>query len=612
MAQTTKRIKVNALDFDEIKDNLKTFLSAQDKFQDYDFEGSAFNILLDVLAYNTHYNNLYTNLAVNEMFLDSASKRSSVVSLAKMLGYTPNSAKCAKAYVNATITAPTYNPDVITLPANQPFLTSIDGISYTFYNVSDVTTVAVGGTYSFNNVELIEGIPLTYSYSIRNGQKYIIPNQNVDLTTLVVKIRETPDDDTYVVYTPAESITQLDSNTKSYFVKELDDGIYEVYFGDGVVGYKPVDGNYLTFEYYVSSLEGPNGANTFSYAGTALLGSGLTVVASTEALGGASPEDVESVKYNAPRLFAAQNRAVTTEDYKSLIYKNFPQADSVVVWGGEDNDPPVYGKTFICVKPTDTTKLTDSQKDFIRNNIIAPKSIVSITPEFIDPEYFNVQIDVTAYYNAKISDKTPAQLETLIRNAIYAYDDTNLKKFDGVLRYSQLVRLVDEVDQAIVNNTTKILVRREFTPRYNLSSEYKLNMINPIFNSTIPAESVISTGFYIPNTANVHYIDDDGQGNLRLFYFDAQQNKYIVDPSIGEVNYAKGTLIVRNLTITSMADAAFEFVLKPESYDVVTAYNQIVQVARNYLNVKVVNDMTAAGSNQAGKNYIFTSIRNLK
>ena len=612
MAQTTKRIKVNALDFDEIKDNLKTFLSAQDKFQDYDFEGSAFNILLDVLAYNTHYNNLYTNLAVNEMFLDSASKRSSVVSLAKMLGYTPNSAKCAKAYVNATITAPTYNPDVITLPANQPFLTSIDGISYTFYNVSDVTTVAVGGTYSFNNVELIEGIPLTYSYSIRNGQKYIIPNQNVDLTTLVVKRRETPDDDTYVVYTPAESITQLDSNTKSYFVKELDDGIYEVYFGDGVVGYKPIDGNYLTFEYYVSSLEGPNGANTFSYAGTALLGSGLTVVASTEALGGASPEDVESVKYNAPRLFAAQNRAVTTEDYKSLIYKNFPQADSVVVWGGEDNDPPVYGKTFICVKPTDTTKLTDSQKDFIRNNIIAPKSIVSITPEFIDPEYFNVQIDVTAYYNAKISDKTPAQLETLIRNAIYAYDDTNLKKFDGVLRYSQLVRLVDEVDQAIVNNTTKILVRREFTPRYNLSSEYKLNMINPIFNSTIPAESVISTGFYIPNTANVHYIDDDGQGNLRLFYFDAQQNKYIVDPSIGEVNYAKGTLIVRNLTITSMADAAFEFVLKPESYDVVTAYNQIVQVARNYLNVKVVNDMTAAGSNQAGKNYIFTSIRNLK
>jgi hypothetical protein len=311
-------------------------------------------------------------------------------------------------------------------------------------------------------------------------------------------------------------------------------------------------------------------------------------------------------------MFAAQNRAVTTEDYKTLIYKNFPQADSVVVWGGEDNDPPIYGKTFICVKPTDTARLTDGQKDFIRNQIIAPKSVVSITPEFVDPEYFNVQIDVTAYYNAKVSDKNPAQLETLIREAIYAYDNTNLKKFDGVLRYSQLVRIIDEVDQAIVNNTTKILVRREFTPRYNLSSEYKLNMINPIFKSTIPAESVISTGFYIPNTANIHYIDDDGQGHLRLFYYDAQQNKYIVNPSIGEVNYANGTLIVRNLTIASMADASFEFVLKPESYDVVTAYNQIVQVARNYLKVNVINDMTAAGSNQAGKNYIFTSIRNLK
>ena len=611
MAQTTKRIRVNALDFDEIKDNLKNFLSAQEKFQDYDFEGSSFNILLDVLAYNTHYNNIYQNLAVNEMFLDSASKRSSVVSIAKMLGYTPNSAKSAKAYVNATITAPTYYQSVITLPAGQPFLTSIDGISYTFYNTSDVTTVAVGGSYTFNDIELIEGTPLTYNYTIRQGQKYVIPNENVDLSTLIVKIRETATDDTFIVYTPAESMTQVDSSTKSYFIKELDGGIFEVYFGDGVVGYKPIDGNYLTFEYYVSNLEAPNGANTFSYAGTSLLGSGLTVTASTAAFGGTSAETVDSIKYNAPRLYAAQNRAVTTEDYKSLIYKNFPQAQSVVVWGGEDNDPPIYGKTFICVKPTDTIKLTDGQKDYIKTNIIAPKSIVSITPEFIDPEYFNVQIDVTASYNAKISDKTPAQLETLIREAIYEYDDANLKKFDGVLRYSQLVRLVDEVDQAIVNNTTKIVVRREFTPRYNLSSEYKLNMINPIFNSTIPAESVISTGFYIPNTSNVHYIDDDGQGNLRLFYFDAQQNKYIVNPKIGEVNYSKGTLIVRNLTITSMADASFEFILKPESYDVVTAYNQIVQVARNYLSVKVVNDMTAAGSNQAGKNYIFTSIRNL-
>jgi len=609
MAQITKRIKVNSLDFDDIKSNLKEFLKAQDKFQDYDFEGSGFSILLDVLAYNTHYNNLYTNLAVNEMFLDSASKRSSAVSLAKMLGYTPNSAKCAKALVNCTITAPTYNPEVVTLPSDQPFLTSIDGVSYTFYNTSDITTVAVGGLYTFNDVELVEGTPLTYSYTIQTGQKYVIPNTNVDLTTLKVKIRENATDDTYLVYTPADSMTSLDSNTKSYFIKELDDGIFEIYFGDGIVGYKPQEGNFLTLEYYVSSLEGPNGANTFSYAGSALLGSGLSVLSTTAALGGSSPETIDSIKYNAPRLYAAQNRAVTTEDYKTLIYKNFPQADSIVVWGGEDNDPPVYGKTFICIKPTDSSKLTTAQKDYIKTNIISPKSIVSITPEFIDPEYFNVEMNVTAYYNSKISDKTPAQLETIIRDAIYAYDDSTLKKFDGVFRYSQLVRIIDECDQAIVNNTTKIVVRREFTPRYNLSSEYKLNMINPIFNSTIPAESVLSTGFYIPNSANVHYIDDDGVGNLRLFYFDAQQNKFIVDPTIGEVNYSKGTLIVRNLTITSMADIKFEFILKPESYDVVTAYNQIVQISRQNLTVSVINDMTAAGSNQAGKNYIFTSIR---
>lgn len=605
----TKRIKVNELDFDAIKSNLKEFLRGQEQFQDYDFDGSSFSILLDLLAYNTHYHGIYTNLAVNEMFLDSASKRSSAVSLAKMLGYTPTSAACSKAYVNATITAPTYNPDVVTLPAGQPFLTSIDGVAYTFYNTSDVTTVSAGGFYTFSNVELIEGTPLIYSYYIANGQKYVIPNKNVDLTTLKVKLRDTATDDSYIVFAKAESMTSLDSTTKAYFIKELDDGLYEIYFGDGIVGYKPVDGNYLTLEYFVSSLEAPNGANTFSYSGSAILGSGLTVVASAAAYGGSSPETIESIKYNAPRLYAAQNRAVTTEDYKSLIYKGFPQAESVVVWGGEDNDPPIYGKTFICVKPIDTNKLTQAQKDFIKNNIIAPKSIVSITPEFIDPEYFNVQINVTAYYNAKISDKTPSQLETIIRESIYAYDDENLKKFDGIFRYSQIVGLIDDSDQAIVNNTTKISVRREFTPRYNKSSEYKLNMISPIYRSTIPAESVMTTGFYIPNSANVHYIDDDGIGNLRLFYLDANQNKNIVDSTIGTVNYSTGTLVVRNLTITSMADAKFEFILKPESYDVVTAYNQIVQVARDYLTVNVINDMTAAGSNQAGKNYIFTPIR---
>jgi len=605
----TKRINVAELDFDAIKNNLKQFMAGNDQFSDYDFEGSAFSILLDVLAYNTHYNALYTNLAVNELFLDSASKRSSVVSLAKNLGYTPNSALCSKAFVNATITAPTLNPDVVTLPAGQPFLTSIDGVSYTFYNTSDVSTVSASGFYTFNNVELIEGNQLTYSYMVSEGQRYIIPNSNVDLTTLKVKLRETETDDLFTVFTPAESLTTLDSTTKAYFVKEIDDGLYEIYFGDGIVGYKPLPGNYLTFEYFVSSLDAPNGANVFSYAGSAILGSGLTVVTTTAALGGSAPETINSIKFNAPRMFAAQNRAVTTEDYKTIIYKNYPQAQSVVVWGGEDNDPPIYGKTFICVKPTDAAKLTQTQQDFIRNNIIAPRSIVSITPEFVDPEYFNVQISVTAYYNTKVSDKTPAQLETIIRDAIYEYDDTELQQFNGVLRYSQLVRLVDEADTAIVNNTTRVQIRREFTPRYNLSSEYKLTMINPIYQSVVPDESVLTTGFYIPNSANIHYIDDDGVGNLRLFQFDANKNKVIVNSEIGTVNYTNGSLIVRNLTITSLADAAFEFVIKPESYDVVPAYNQIVQVARAYLQVSVVNDFTAAGSNQAGKNYTFTSVR---
>jgi hypothetical protein len=608
MAQN-KRISVAELDFDAIKENLKSFLRGQEQFQDYDFEGSSMSVLLDLLAYNTHYNNIYTNLAMNEMFMDSASKRASVVSLAKMLGYTPNSALCAKAYVNATITAPTTSPAVITLPAGQPFLTSIDGVAYTFYNTSDVSTTNANGSYVFSNVELVEGSPLKYSYTVAPGQRYVIPNANVDLTTLKVKLRETPTSDIFYVFSAAESLTEVGPLTKVYFVKEIDDGLYEVTFGDGVLGFPPEAGNYLTFEYQVSSREAPNGANVFAYAGSALLGSGLTVVTTGAAFGGSSAEDIDSVKFNAPRMYAAQNRAVTTDDYKALIYKYFPEADSVVVWGGEDNEPPVYGKTFICVKPKDATKLTQQQKDYIRYTLIGPRSVVSITPEFTDPEYFNVQISASVYYNEKISDKSPAQLETLVKNAIYNYDDTELQRFDGILRFSNLVRIIDEADTSIVSNTTRLVVRRQFAPRYNLSAEYKLTMINPIYQSEVPEDAVTTTGFYIPNSSTVHYMDDDGVGNIRLFYLDTNNNKVIVNPTIGSVDYPTGTVVVRNLTITALADQIFEFVMKPESYDVVPAFNQIVQISREYLTVNVVSDKTAAGSNQGGKNYVFTSIR---
>jgi hypothetical protein len=611
MATNNKRITVSDLDFDSIKANLKTFLQGQSEFSDYDFEGSGLSVLLDVLAYNTHYNGVYTNLAVNEVFLDSASKRASVVSLAKMLGYVPRSAKCARAVVNATITAPTSSPGTVTLPANQAFNTSIDGVSYTFYNRSAVTTARnTAGNYVFSNLPIVEGTPLQYKYTVAAGVRYIIPNANMDIDTLTVRVQENANADFFQVYTRAESLTDASSTTKVYFIKEIDDGLYEISFGDGVLGQQLNNGNVITLDYFVSGLEAANTAGNFTYGGTSLLGSGLSVTTVSRAMGGASPEDINSIKYNAPRMYAAQNRAVTPDDYKAIILSQFPEASSVSVWGGEDNDPPIYGKTFICVKPRDASKLTNLQKEFIVNNILQQRNIVSITPEIIDPEYFNIKVTSFVYYNPRETTKTPTQIETIVKDAILNYNATELERFDGVLRFSKLSRIIDSADPAITNNTSRIMVRRQFAPVYNISSEYKLNLINPISQDGGKQGDVFaSTGFFIPNSTRVHYLDDDANGNIRLYYIGPNFDKVIADPAIGTIEYEAGRVIVRNLTITALDDVIFEMQVKPESYDVVSALNQIVQIDPTLLIVEAIADQTANGDLRAGYNYDFQSIR---
>lgn len=611
MATNNKRIQVSELDFDAIKDNLKTFLRGQSEFSDYDFEGSGLSVLLDVLAYNTHYNALYTNLAVNEMFLDSASKRASVVSLAKMLGYIPRSAKCATVTVNATISSPTTSPDVVTLPANQPFTTSIDGESYTFYNRGAQTVArSTNGTYTFANLILTEGTPLQFKYTVAPGTRFIAPNANIDLNTVTVSVQETSSSDVFVNYTRAEKLTDVTSLTRVYFIKEIDDGLYEVQFGDGVIGQQLNNGNVVTIDYFVSSLQAPNTAFTFTYGGATLLGSNIAVTAISRASGGAESEDINSIKFNAPRLYAAQNRAVTPDDYKSIILSQFPEAQTVAVWGGEDNDPPIYGKTFISIKPTDASKLTQLQKDFVSGNILQARNVVSITPEIIDPEYFNVKVTTFVYYNPRDTTKTPTQIETIVKEAIIQYNEDDLEKFDGVLRYSKLTRIIDNSDPAIVNNITRIMVRRQFAPAFNISSEYKLNLINPISQDGGNQGNVFaSTGFFIPNSTQVHFLDDDSLGNVRLYYSNPNFDKVVVDPAIGVIDYQAGRVTVRNLTITALDGPIFEMQVKPESYDVVSALNQIVQISSELLEVSAIADNTINGDLQAGFNYNFQSIR---
>ena len=613
MAITTnnKRMSVSELDFDTIKTNLKTFLSGQTEFQDYDFEGSGLSVLIDLLAYNTHYNGIYTNLAVNEMFLDSASKRASVVSLAKMLGYTPRSAVCARAVVNATISAPTSSPDVATLSARQPFSTSIDGKSYTFYNLEDVTVArSTSGNYTFSNLSIIEGTPLSYKYTVATGVRYIIPNANIDVSTLTVQVQESATSDLYDTFTRAEDLTAVTDITKVYFLKEIDDGLYELTFGDGILGVALNTGNVVTIDYFVSSLDAPNSANIFTYNGSAILGSNLSVVTTTAAANGSASEDINSIKFNAPRLFAAQNRAVTPDDYKSLIYSKFPAAQTVSVWGGEDNNPPIYGKTYICIKPKDASKLTNQQKEIITTEILTPRSVVSITPEIVDPEYFNIKVTSFVHYNPKETTKSAAQIETIVKDAILNYDETELQRFEGVLRYTKLTGIIDQADPSIVNNITRLMVRHPHIPQYGINAQYVLNLINPISqDGGKQGEVFASTGFYVPNSTRIHYLDDDAIGNIRLYYLNSNLDKVVVNATQGTIDYEKGLVVVSGLNIVSLDGPYFEWQVKPESYDIVSALNQIVQIDPTLLNVTAIADNTVNGDLGAGYNYQFNSIR---
>jgi hypothetical protein len=610
MANNNKRIQVSELDFDAIKSNLKTFLQGQTEFQDYDFEGSGLSVLLDVLAYNTHYNGIYTNLAVNECFLDSASKRASVVSLAKMLGYMPRSASCATATVTATVTSPTSSPSTVTIPAMQPFTTSIDNVSYTFYNRSAITTALVSGAYTFTGLVLTEGTPLQYKYTMAPGVRFIIPNANADLNTLTVSVQQTSSSDVYEVYTRADTITEITELSHVYFVKEIDDGLYEISFGNDNLGIALSNGNVVTLDYMVSSLEEPNSASSFTYGGVTLAGSSLSVTATAAASGGASSEGIDEIKFNAPKYYAAQNRAVTPDDYKAIILKNFPEAQTISVWGGEDNNPPIYGKTYICIKPKEASKLTNLQKEFITNNILDSRNIVSITPEIVDPEFFNIKVTSFVHYNPRATTKTAAQIETLVKESIMRYNDDDLERFDSVLRYSKLTKIIDETDPAIINNITRIMIRHPHDVKYNIASQYLLDLINPISqDGGKQGEVFASTGFYIPNSTELHFLDDDANGNIRLYYLNTNFEKVIVTPDIGTINYDTGSIVVRSLTIRAIDGAFFEWQVKPESYDVVSALNQIVQIDPTLLTIEAIADDTINGDMQAGYNYQFNSIR---
>mgnify|MGYP001499505981 FL=1 len=613
------RLDVSELDFSLIKENLKTFLGQQTEFKDYDFEGAGMNVLLDLLAYNTHYLSYNANIAANEMFLDSADLRSSVVSLAKSVGYTPTSSTCSTGTIKVVVNNATGAS--LTMSRGTKFSTTVDSQSYSFVNNADVTITPVDGVYTFNDLSIKEGTLLNFKYTVNTSdtdQRFIIPNDNVDTSTLTVKIQNSSSDSTTSTYTLANGITELTSTSKVYFLQEVENGRFEVYFGDGVLGKAVEDGNIVIFDYIVCNRDAPNGANTFTLSGTIGGFSDTTITTVSNASSGSGPESISSIKLQAPRDYAAQDRAVTANDYKTLVKTLYANTDAVQVWGGEDNSTPNYGKVYISIKAKSGANLTTATKNDVVTSL-KKYSVASVTPIIVDPETTYITTDTSFKYNSANTTKDVTTLQTDVLNTVGNYSSDTLQDFTGVFRHSELSRKIDATDSSILSNITTLKMYKFFTPTLNSALKYTISYNNAFYNPHSGHNSsaggiISSTGFKIndDSSANEHFLDDDGEGNLRVYYLSSGVRTY-TSSSFGTVNYTTGEVVLTSANITSISnvDGATSTQIRvfaiPNSNDIAPVRNQILQIDTANSTVTGAVDTIESGSASAGTSYTTTT-----
>ena len=618
MATTTKRIRVTELDFTEIKNNLKLYLKSQPKFADYNFEGSAMNTLLDVLAYNTHYNAVYSNMVANEMFLDSAVKRDSIVSLAKHLGYTPRSSTAPSAVINVTINSPAGSPATLTMPSGTTFSTQVNGTSFSYVTQSDLTIVPSSGVYTFTNVNVKEGTSIRYEYtknSADTNQRFLIQDDRADTSTLKVSVQNSTTDATVTTFTRAENILDIKDTSEVYFLNAVEDGQYEITFGDGVLGKALSDGNIVVLEYLITNEDTSNGAKTFTLSSTVGGTTNATVTTVSNSQGGAIREGLDSIKFNAPKYYSSQNRAVTAEDFKVILPQLYGNVDSMQVWGGEDNDPPIYGKVFLSIKPVTGTTLTETTKASITKDILSSKVMVSITPEIVDPLYICIMPTINVYWNPNSTTSTAGDISTRVKAAVSNYYDTEIKNFDSVFRFSKFSKIIDEADIGITSNITTFRIEQHFTAVLNEKFKYTTNFYNPLFTQGAGAPTNLSsTGFYLTGSTNLHFLDDDGAGNVRSYYLEqGTSTRVYTNSQQGTINYKTGQIIVDQLSVTStvLDNNEVKIYVTPNSNDVVSVRNVLLMINPANVVVNTIVDKVATGESTAGVDYTVSSSHNL-
>jgi hypothetical protein len=555
-------------------------------------------------------------MLANEMYLDSADIRKNIVSLAKMLGYTPNSPRAPIANLAVRVNNVPSTTTSITMAKGTVFTTQVDNTSYQFVTNQSYTIQPTAGVYNFSSVDIYEGTLVTFKYTVDSNdvdQKFVIPSDNADTSTLKVSIQTSASDTTTEVYSLATSLSELNNTSKVYFLQEGENGRFEIYFGDGILGKKPIDGNIINLEYIVTNKTESNGASSFTLSGDVGGFSDVTLTTNTNAANGSEAQTKESIRYNAPLQYTAQDRAVTSKDYETIVKSVYPNAQSVSAWGGEDDETPQYGVVKIAIKPISGSTLTTTTKESIKTQL-RKYNVVSVRPEIVDPETTNILLTSNVKYNAATTTKTSDTLKSDIITTLTNYNTNTLNQFDGVFRYSKIVGLIDNTDTSIVSNITTLKIRKDFTPLIGTSSKYDVYFRNALYNPHSGHNSsaggiLSSTGFKIDGDADtIYFLDDDGQGAVRRYSLSGSTRVY-ANNAQGTITYSTGQVTINSLNVSVVenirgaASSVIELTVTPSSNDIVPVRDQILNIDTANSTITVEADTFVGGSSEAGVGY---------
>ena len=606
------------LDFADLRNQIKDYLRVNSDFADFDFEGSNFSTLIDLLAYNSYITAYNTNMAVNECFLDSATLRENVVSLARNIGYVPRSSRSAQAIVNFSVDLSTNDTKVVTLKAGQVAVGNQSGSNYIFSIPDDfVATTGDNNFAIFNNLRLYEGIYLQKQFKIdysKPNQRFILPNANIDTTSIRVKVSSTTNE----IYTLYDNILKVDSTSKLFLIQEIEDEQNEILFGDGIIGKKPPAGGIVTVTYIVTNGKLGNGAKNFSFVGilkddtNSTVSTGISILTTVQkAEMGDIVEDISSIKYLAPRIYSSQYRAVTANDYTGIIPFVYPNVESVTAYGGEELEPPEYGKVFISIKPKNGSFLSQITKDDISRQL-KQYSIAGIKPEIIDLKYLYIELDTSVYYNNNATSDATELISSVTRTLTTYSNSADINSFGGRFKYSKIVGLIDDSARGVTSNITRVKMRRDIVPELNTFATYELCYGNAFYDQP-NGYGVRSSGFRVSGVDGILYLGDiptAGTTVGKLVFFKLVNNlPLIVKNDAGTVDYLHGeiNLDVVNITGATLESGLIEVEAIPDSNDVIALKDLYLQLDVSNSTVKALPDVVSSGENTSATSYVTTS-----